>query len=79
MMFILYSAADVVSLGSWFVFKVLTFNVAMLMFLHPSYLSLGCEDDFLNTDTRAPTSVEYAPCLPVYKVMHFNVQFGLES
>ena len=68
MVSILCSATDNVCSSNWFtMFKVLTLSITMLtmsLYLNNFCLGLGSVADFLNTEARAPTSIECTPCLP---------------
>ena len=62
------------------VFKVLTFNVTLFMFLHLSKLGLGLGSvaDFSNTEARAPTSAERSPLSAWRGIQFLDVRFGLD-
>ena len=62
-MSIVYSAADAVSSGSWFmVLNVLTSKVNLLtLSLYLKKFNLGSVVDFSNTGARAPASAEHIP------------------
>ena len=70
----LWSAADAIRSGEWFIlFKILRLHVAMLtMLLHLSDFGLGSEEDFLNTEARAPNLAEHAPYLIAWRAMWFG-------